>query len=197
MSLYDDLGVAAEASQDDVKAAYRKAAMRHHPDRAGGCAGTMQTVQAAYDVLGDKTKRDHYDRTGQSDIPDKQSQLQQRMMQLFDMALDGQLGDGDMVDAMKDLLHRTVGQIRHKKILREKDMVRLTKWSSRLTIKSGDNLYRQLAATKIAQCESDIAEYDAEIDMQFTIIEELQNYEDAGLGTPEYQFSVSPGSAMP
>jgi len=148
-------------------------------------------------VLGDKTKRDHYDRTGQSDIPDKQSQLQQRMMQLFDMALDGQLGDGDMVDAMKDLLHRTVGQIRHKKILREKDMVRLTKWSSRLTIKSGDNLYRQLAATKIAQCESDIAEYDAEIDMQFTIIEELQNYEDAGLGTPEYQFSVSPGSAMP
>lgn len=197
MSLYEDLGVAAEASQDDVKAAYRKAAMKHHPDRAGGCAGTMQTVQSAYDVLGDKVKRDHYDRTGQSDIPDKQSQLQQRMMQLFDMALDGQLGEGDMVDAMKDLLHRTVGQIRHRKIMRERELARLTKWSSRLTIKSGDNLYQQLAATKIAQCESDIAEYDAEIDMQFTIIEELQNYEDAGLGTPEYQFSVSPGSAMP
>ena len=36
MSLYDELGVAKDASQKDIKDAYRKKASKHHPDRDGG-----------------------------------------------------------------------------------------------------------------------------------------------------------------
>lgn len=197
MSLYDDLGLDAEASPQDIKTAFRRAAMKHHPDRQGGDAGTMQRVQAAYDVLSDASLRDHYDRTGKTEIPDKRSQIDERMMALFEMALKNQIGDGDVVEKMIELINRTIGQMRHRKIERQRDLDRLTKRSTRVTVTSGQNLYLQLAKQMMAQCESDIAEYDAEIDVQHLILEQLQNYEDAGPGVPEYEFSVPPDAAMP
>lgn len=63
-SLYEVLGVAAGATDDEIKRAYRKLASRHHPDRKGGCNETMQRVQNAYDVLSDKERREQYDRGG-------------------------------------------------------------------------------------------------------------------------------------
>jgi curved DNA-binding protein len=52
------LGISASASPEEIKAAYRKLAMEHHPDRNGGSeesAKKFQEIQAAYDMLrGDK-----------------------------------------------------------------------------------------------------------------------------------------------
>jgi curved DNA-binding protein CbpA len=58
---YDVLGVDVTASPDEVRAAYRLAARDHHPD-AGGDAGRMQEVNAAWHVLGDPVRRAAYDR---------------------------------------------------------------------------------------------------------------------------------------
>ena len=60
MDYYSILGVGKNASQDDIKKAYRKLAMKHHPDR-GGSAEKLQQVNEAYDVLKDPTKRKQYD----------------------------------------------------------------------------------------------------------------------------------------
>lgn len=57
---YQTLGVAENASPDEIKKAYRKLAMEHHPDR-GGDQQKFQDVQAAYGVLGDDQKRHQYD----------------------------------------------------------------------------------------------------------------------------------------
>lgn len=63
---YEVLGVAHDASAEEVKRAYRNLAKRYHPDvnKAADAADRFKEIQAAYDVLGDEEKRRHYDRFG-------------------------------------------------------------------------------------------------------------------------------------
>jgi molecular chaperone DnaJ len=71
-SLYDTLGVAKNASQDEIKKAYRKLARQYHPDRNPGDEASeakFKEVQAAYDVLSDADKRKQYDAFGNGRIP--------------------------------------------------------------------------------------------------------------------------------
>lgn len=58
---YDVLCVGRLASTDDVKKAFRKAALKHHPDK-GGDAETFKEINAAWVTLGDEEKRRAYDR---------------------------------------------------------------------------------------------------------------------------------------
>jgi len=57
---YQKLGVSKDASQDDIKRAYRSLANRHHPDK-GGDQATFKDISVAYDTLGDPQKRAEYD----------------------------------------------------------------------------------------------------------------------------------------
>jgi len=57
---YATLGVARTATQDEIKRAFRRLASQHHPDK-GGDTKKFQEIQAAYDTLGDVTKRQQYD----------------------------------------------------------------------------------------------------------------------------------------
>lgn len=64
---YEVLGVPRNASEADIKKAYRKLARQYHPDRNPGdkqAETRFKEVQEAYDVLHDKTKRAQYDRFG-------------------------------------------------------------------------------------------------------------------------------------
>jgi DnaJ-class molecular chaperone len=57
---YAALGVARTATPDEIKKAFRRLASQHHPDK-GGDTKKFQEIQAAYDTLGDVTKRQQYD----------------------------------------------------------------------------------------------------------------------------------------
>lgn len=64
---YDLLGVSKNASQDEIKKAYRKMAHKYHPDKNPGNAeaeAKFKEVNNAYEVLGDAQKRQNYDRFG-------------------------------------------------------------------------------------------------------------------------------------
>ena len=64
---YELLGVSRTASADDIKKAFRKLAMQHHPDRNQGdkeAEKKFKDLNHAYDVLKDPEKRAAYDRYG-------------------------------------------------------------------------------------------------------------------------------------
>ncbi len=61
--LYEVLGVAEDASDKDIKSAYRSLSLKYHPDK-GGDASLFQDISAAYEVLSDGEKRALYDAGG-------------------------------------------------------------------------------------------------------------------------------------
>jgi molecular chaperone DnaJ len=68
---YEILGVNRGCDEAALKAAFRKLAMEHHPDRNGGCeeaAGRFKEVNEAYSVLSDPQKRAAYDRFGHAGV---------------------------------------------------------------------------------------------------------------------------------
>lgn len=67
---YDVLGVQREAGRDEIKRAYRKAAMQYHPDRnkEPGAEEKFKQAAEAYEVLSDSEKRARYDRYGHAGL---------------------------------------------------------------------------------------------------------------------------------
>jgi molecular chaperone DnaJ len=69
--LYDVLGVQRGCDETSLKAAYRKLAMEHHPDRNDGCldaSARFTEISEAYSVLSDAKKRAAYDRFGHAGV---------------------------------------------------------------------------------------------------------------------------------
>jgi len=62
---YDILGISKSASADEIKRAYRKLAMKHHPDQ-GGDHDKFKEINEAYQVLSDPQKRAGYDQFGKA-----------------------------------------------------------------------------------------------------------------------------------
>lgn len=61
--LYDILGVARDASGSDIRKAYRRAAVKHHPDK-GGDEKAFQAISRAHEILSDDENRRIYDQFG-------------------------------------------------------------------------------------------------------------------------------------
>ncbi|GAA4340958.1 molecular chaperone DnaJ [Variovorax defluvii] len=70
---YETLGVPKNASEDEIKKAYRKLAMKHHPDRNHGdtskeAEAKFKEVKEAYEMLSDAQKRAAYDQYGHAGV---------------------------------------------------------------------------------------------------------------------------------
>ncbi len=65
---YEILGISKNASDDEIKKAYRKAAVQYHPDKNGGDEEKFKEAGEAYEVLKDSQKRQRYDQFGHAGV---------------------------------------------------------------------------------------------------------------------------------
>lgn len=65
---YEVLGVGKDASADEIKKAFRRKAVEHHPDKTGGDDSGFKEVNEAYEVLKDSSKRQRYDQFGHAGV---------------------------------------------------------------------------------------------------------------------------------
>jgi len=102
-SLYEVLGVSENATQEEIKKAYRKLARKYHPDicKKPECEEKFKEINAAYEILGDPEKRKKYDQMGDSIFGGQD--FQQFYQQHADLDLDellrtifGNMGFGGM-----------------------------------------------------------------------------------------------------
>ncbi len=98
---YEVLGVARGATHDEIKGAFRKLAVQHHPDKNPNDAGAIvrfKEINASYQVLGDPNRRAMYDRFGHR-AEEGQSPFGPNgpfaggVVDISDIAIDGILGD--------------------------------------------------------------------------------------------------------
>lgn len=65
---YEVLGVDKSASDDEIKKAFRRLAVKYHPDKEGGDEEKFKEINEAYEVLRDSSKRQRYDQFGHAGV---------------------------------------------------------------------------------------------------------------------------------
>ncbi|HSE60759.1 MAG TPA: molecular chaperone DnaJ [Candidatus Saccharimonadales bacterium] len=65
---YEVLGVSKSASADEIKKAFRRLAVKYHPDKEGGDETKFKEINEAYEVLRDDAKRQRYDQFGHAGV---------------------------------------------------------------------------------------------------------------------------------
>jgi molecular chaperone DnaJ len=105
---YEVLGVDRQASPAEIKAAYRRLALEHHPDRNPGNRAAeekFKEISQAYAVLGDEDKRAHYDRFGavSEDLPFGSEADIRVVTDFFDAVFGDLFGTGRKRKAGQDL----------------------------------------------------------------------------------------------
>jgi len=66
--LYDILEVSPDASLDDIKKAYKKMALKYHPDKNPNAGDRFKEISTAYEILNDPEKKEIYDKYGEEGL---------------------------------------------------------------------------------------------------------------------------------
>lgn len=181
MTHYEVLGVARNATPDQIKRAYRRMAQTAHPDREGGSAAAMLPVQEAYDCLSDPTLRAAYD--ADDTMPEESIDIASRMV-LSDIIVDA-IGQGvaDLQAFVRRVLQKAL--IHHERQLADcpRRKLELERWRGRVVNMRGDpNLVETVIDDQLDAVDQDVSTFMRNIEINARMRSMLDDYLDTGSG---------------
>ncbi|KZK32036.1 hypothetical protein A4F85_04810 [Delftia sp. GW456-R20] len=178
---YETLGVARDATADEIRAAYRKAASKAHPDRNGGDTARMQAVNAAYEVLGNADSRAAYDRGEHDTSPDAIPRAILR--EIFGKAIEENAPDvlkfaHRALDSAKQGAREQAAQMRT-------GIRRLEKQRNRITAKTSRDAYHAILERSIENLQNRLEEFEHTLERVQRVREILTAEYERGTECPE------------
>jgi len=145
MNLYEKLGVAITATKKEIKQAFKKLSTKHHPDK-GGDTEEFKVIQKAYMVLSNDEKRDHYDKTGESESNNRNPD--NALLQVFAAIIDNRNFQGNIIENIAGNLTMQINQIRKENTQLNKRERDLKTQKDRISAKN-ENFFEIILGEKI------------------------------------------------
>jgi len=157
MDLYKILGIDNNATPEDIKQAYRKAAQLNHPDK-GGDTELFQQIKTAYEVLSDTERRQQYDQTGNIELHNIKQLAQNELAGLFEHFLDNYL-----INSHKSLLEMIKKEVTQTMLNTRTDIQKLKEKQQKLnsvinkvTTKNSINLFKNIVDQRLLEITSQL-----------------------------------------
>jgi len=133
VNLYDVLGVTKEATDDEIKQAYKALAQKHHPDKPNGDREKFENAKSAYEILSDKLRREQYDATGdvKTNYMDEETLRKMRCFTFLSGLLEQIVNKDDIDLAKVNILIIMLNIVSSNKASNEKAVLRFTELSNR------------------------------------------------------------------
>ena len=196
---YKTLGVPREATQAEIKAAYKSLAQKLHPDKCDDIDELFQDINEAYGVLSNPDRRKQYDLTGNGNLQNVGEGARNVPAKLFAHAIDKQLSANNPLNdnifakfgAQTDDSRAIVGNIKQSLINRNRELkkgYKITKkeieqtesMRSKVIVKHGINLFHAILEQKAKQLELNLHSIKTEKAVNEAAINMLEDYEDCG-----------------
>ncbi len=184
-TLYEILGTKPDASQAEIKAAFRSLAQKHHPDREGGSIEAFQEINAAYEVLSDEVRRKRYDKTGStSEGPSLDTVATSVITEIFASIIENESFYGDIIVEAKKSVTEDLSRIKAFVKAQNKKLVKLTKLCNRVKA-SGENLFAMVLESKLKNIADGIADAEFKASVLDKAFELLATHNDESPTKPE------------
>lgn len=179
-NLYDVLAIAKDATAEQIKKAYRKLAMKHHPDK-GGDELQFKELSKAYSVLSDEAKRKRYDETGQ--VEEERDPFNEILASFIsDLQDNVDSLNTDIIDIAKKKIKKEIKEINLARIQTENKIKYLNFFLKRIKKDTESNVFNLVTKNKIEQLKSKLEAITKSMDI-------LKRMEDVFNGDIEYDFT--------
>lgn len=179
-TLYEILGVPVDATDAQIKRAFRKLVKKTHPDKPGGSAEKFTPIAHAYEVLSDPMRRERYDKTGYENDPKVADAAQKCAMVLSQIVLviaNQNLPDCNVIQSARDTL-----KIKIQNLTQTADnyrqQARTLRGMAENVQKRGqsDNIIASVLISHANGCESEISKIKEDVDTLEDVLQVLKDY---------------------
>ena len=177
-SLYTILDVENDASQEDIKKAYRKKAQAHHPDKEGGDEELFKEIQKAYEILSDANKRKHYDETGEESKDNLNNEVIESLIGIvLNVVQNSDVRHVNILDSVRALVYQQQRRHLDNQNQMEKQMERILEASKRLSYNGNEeNILKLALESQANKLNTSIKEVEKVLEIGEEILNVVSNY---------------------